>query len=82
VIKQILDWDYYYLLKRIIRDIQVVEKISRKTAEQIFEKKSVSDSNFYQDNNEIRITLKLTNDKSIIYKYDLKNKVKTYFLEQ
>ena len=59
-----------------------MEKISRKTAEQIFEKKSVSESKLYQDNNEIRITLKLANDKTMIYKFDLKNKVKTYFLEQ
>ena len=59
-----------------------MEEISRKTAEKIFEKKSVSDSKLYQDQNEIRLTFKLANDKIMIYKFDLKNKVKTYFLEQ
>ena len=59
-----------------------MEKISRKTAEQIFNQKSVSGSKFYQDDNEIRFTLKLENDKTMIYRFDLKSKVKTYYLER
>ncbi len=56
-------------------------RITRKQAESLLNESSVMESKVYQNNDLIRVTLKLSDDSSLIYKFDIKNKTKTYFIE-
>lgn len=58
-----------------------MKKISREQAEQLFFVSNVLNTKVEQDENELRVSMTLSGNKSCLIKFDVKNQQKTYFLE-
>lgn len=58
-----------------------MKKISREQAEQIFIEENVLNTKVEQDENELRVSMTLSGNKSCLIKFDVKNQQKTYYLE-
>ena len=59
-----------------------MEQISRKYAELISNHLTLNQSNLSQNKNEIRISLKFSNNTILVVKYNLKEQIKTYFISE
>jgi len=58
-----------------------MKKISREQAEQLFIESKVLNSKIDQDQNELRVSMILSGNKSCLIKFNIKSQQKTYFLE-
>lgn len=57
-----------------------MNRITRNKAETFLNKSSVLESNVYQNSEIISVVFKLADDQFLIYKYNKKKGVKTYFI--
>jgi hypothetical protein len=58
-----------------------MKKISREQAEQLFSDANVLNTKVEQDENELRVSMTLSGNKSCLIKFDVKSQQKTYFLD-
>jgi hypothetical protein len=58
-----------------------MKRISREQAEQLFLKSDVVNTKVEYDNDALSVHLTLGNGKSFLMQYDIKNKIKSYFIE-
>ncbi len=58
-----------------------MKKISREQAEQLFIESNVLNTRVEQDENELRVSLTLSDNKSCLIKFDVKSRQKSYFLD-
>jgi len=58
-----------------------MKKISREQAEQLFLESKVLNSKIDQDQDELRVSMILSDNKSCLIKFDVKSQKKTYFLD-
>ena len=58
-----------------------MKKITREEAEQLFIVSNVLNTKVEQDKNELRVSMNLSDNKSCLIKFDVKNQQKTYFLD-
>ena len=58
-----------------------MKKITREEAEQLFIVSNVLNTKVEQDENELRVSMNLSDNKSCLIKFDVKNQQKTYFLD-
>ncbi len=56
--------------------------IDRKQAEDLLGHSELVNSKLNQDKKELCITLKLSDGKTVLMKYNISNKIKSYFLKQ
>ena len=59
-----------------------MKQISRKYAELISKHLTLIQSNLSQNKNEIRISLKFSNNTILVVKYNFKEQIKTYFISE
>jgi hypothetical protein len=59
-----------------------MKKISREQAEKLFLDSNVLKTKIEQDENELRISMILSGNKSCLVKFDFKDQQKTYFLDK
>jgi len=57
-----------------------MKQISRKEAESLFQESQVVSSDVVQDQSELRIILKLKDDRSFVIEYDTEEREKRYFV--
>jgi hypothetical protein len=62
-------------------DRKKLTRITREKAENLIDKSSVSASKVYHKKDEIHVTFKLSDNSSIIYKFDTRKKTKSYFIK-
>ena len=58
-----------------------MDQISREQAEHLLTESYVIDSQVSQNRDLIRVVLRLSDERSLIYDYDTKMRKKTYFIE-
>ena len=58
-----------------------MKKISREQAEKLFLKSDVINTKVEYNNDALSVHLTLKNGKSFLMQYDIKNKMKMYFIE-
>jgi len=58
-----------------------MKRISREQAEQLFIESKVLNSKIDQDQNELRVSMTLSGNKSCLIKFDVKSQQKTYYLD-
>jgi hypothetical protein len=59
-----------------------MKQISRKYAELLSKHLTLIQSNLSQNKNEIRISLKFSNNTILVMKYNFKEQIKTYFISE
>ena len=59
-----------------------MKKITREQAEQLFLVSNVLNTKVEQDKNQLRVFMTLSDNKSCLVQFDLKNQQKNYFLEK
>ena len=58
-----------------------MKKISREQAEKIFIESKVLNSKIDQDQDELRVSMILSGNKSCLIKFDVKSQQKTYYID-
>ena len=56
-------------------------QITREKAENLLDESSIVKSELYQDKKGIRVVFKLSDDTSLLYKFDTNKRSKSYFIE-
>jgi hypothetical protein len=65
-----------------MRDNLKLNQITRELAENLLNDSSVLKTQVVQNEDQIQIIFKLSDDSSLVYRFDTKNSTKTYFIDE